>query len=98
MGGEMMPFTASAALGGRTWAPKPLQGSGGCGAPCPQWVPSWDVPSPRRRAHSQAADLAAKLFLQEPLTGKTRQAAGGDRGPACSHHSPAPVCPAAAQR
>lgn len=28
-GGETTPFTASAALGGRTWAPKALQGSGG---------------------------------------------------------------------
>lgn len=37
-----MTFTASAALGGRTRAPKPLQGSRGCGAQCPQQMPSWD--------------------------------------------------------
>lgn len=40
-----MTFTASAALGGRTRAPKPLQGSRGCGARCPQQMPSWDHPS-----------------------------------------------------
>lgn len=35
--GEVVkPFTASMALGGRTWAPEALQGSGGCGAQCPQ--------------------------------------------------------------
>lgn len=68
------------------------QGSGGCGARRPQRVPGWDVPSPQRWARSQ--DLAARLFLQEPLPGETRQAAGGDRGPAWSHHRPS-VRPAA---
>lgn len=90
-----MTFTASAALGGRTRAPKPLQGSRGCGARCPQQMPSWDR---QKRAHSQAGDLAAKLFFQEPLPGETRQAAGGDCGLARSHRSPAPVRPAAAWR
>lgn len=48
-------------------------------------------------AHSQAGDLAVKVFLQELLPGETKQAASGDRGLACPHHSPGPASPAAAQ-
>lgn len=65
-----MPLTASTALGGWTWAPKLLQGSG----VCPQRVPEGlNMPSPQSWDHSQAGDVPAELSMQELVPAETGQ-------------------------